>query len=82
MTGAPSLPEAEKAVAEAKAHLDVAAGAADPVVQRDRFKQAAQRLGYATRILEALATPSPSEGGVPLNFGAVQAPSRAPVFGA
>lgn len=46
MTGAPSLPEAEKAVAEAKAHLDVAAGAADPVVQRDRFKQAAQRLGY------------------------------------
>ena len=67
--------------ADASAHLDVAASAGDPAVQRDRYRQAAQRLGYATRILDALATPPPAEEGVPLNFAGALAPSRAPVFG-
>lgn len=80
MTGAPGLADARKAMTDASAHLDIAAQADDPAVQRDRFRQAAQLLGTATRLLGALATPPPS-GGVPLGFVGARAPSRAPVFG-
>jgi hypothetical protein len=44
-------------MAEARAHLDTAEQASDPAVKGDRYRQAAQRLGYATRILDALARP-------------------------
>jgi len=81
MTGAPGLADAGKAMSKARAHLDVAAQGDDPAVKRDRYRQAAKLLGYTSRVLDTLATPPPAAGGVPLNFGAAQAPSRAPVFG-
>jgi hypothetical protein len=62
MTGAPGLADAGKAMSKARAHLDVAAQGDDPAVKRDRYRQAAQRLGYASRVLDTLATPPPCGG--------------------
>jgi hypothetical protein len=69
----PTLADAEKAIREARPHLDRAAGADDDAVKADAWKQAAMRLAYAARVLEGLAAataPEPPQQGPVLNFAA------------
>lgn len=81
MTEPPSPEVAQKAIDDVQAHMDAAIASGDPAARRDHFRQAAQRAGYLTRVLDVLATPPPSPGGVPLNFGTARVPSGAPVLG-
>ena len=67
VNGPPGVADAEKAMADARANLDVAAGSDDPAVQRGRYR-AASPLGYAARVLDGLAAPPPSAEGISLRF--------------
>jgi hypothetical protein len=62
----------EKAIRDARPHLDRAAGADDDAVRADAWKQAAMRLGYASRVLEGLAAaatpPDPRRWGMDLTL--------------
>jgi hypothetical protein len=76
----PTIEDAEKAIRDARPHLDRAAGTDDDAVKADRWKQASMRLAYAARVLEGLAAaaapPEPAPG-PSVNFGA---PGRPAVF--
>jgi hypothetical protein len=70
MTAA-GLEDAEKACHDARAQLGRAA-VADDAVKADAWRQAAQRLGHASRVLEGLAAavtpPDPRKWGVDLSL--------------
>jgi hypothetical protein len=70
---APGRADADRAISYALQQKARGDAAADPAVQRDCFKQAAQALGNAARIMDALASaiapPEPAPTPV-LSFGA------------
>ncbi len=51
----PTIEDVERAIRDARPHLDRAAAADDDAVKADAWKQGAMRLGYAARVLEGLA---------------------------
>jgi hypothetical protein len=62
--------DAERVISRALAHLADADQAAQAAVKRDRYRQAAQLLGSASRILGGLAPEDPGPWGMPLAYGA------------
>lgn len=56
-----TLADAERAMNDARRHLDVAARSDDEAVKRDRYKQAAQRLSAAA-VLRGLAPEEATPG--------------------
>ena len=75
---APTLADADKAIAYAQQQKARGASAADPAVQSDCYRQAAVAFGNASRIMAALAdaiAPAEPRPGPLMNFGA---PGRPP----
>ncbi len=70
---APGLGDAERELARARRELDLAAAAAGDAERHGRYVQAAQALGSAARIMDALAgaiAPAQPAPGPVINYGA------------
>jgi hypothetical protein len=77
----PAIEDVEKAIRDARPHLDRAAAADDDAVKVDAWKQAAMRLAYAGRVLEGLAAaavPQAAPRGPSLSLPGV--PARSALF--
>lgn len=66
---APGREDVERAISRALAHLADADQAGDQAVRQDRYRQASQLLGQASRILAGLAPEDPRPWGLPLAYG-------------
>jgi len=58
----PGLQDAERAMTDARYHLDAAAASDDEAVKADRYRQAGQRLIFAGGILKGLAPETVTPG--------------------
>jgi hypothetical protein len=75
----PALADAEKAISDAARHLAVARESGDEAVRADRYRQASQLLGHASRILDGLVPPDASSWGTDLVMPGAR--PQVPVFG-
>lgn len=77
---APTRADAERAISRALAHLADVDQAEDQAVKPDRYRQASQLLGHASRILAGLAPENPGPWGLPLAYGGAP-PARSVLAG-
>jgi hypothetical protein len=72
---APTRADAERAISRALACLADADQSEDQAVKADRYRQAAQQLGHASRILAGLVPDSPPPRGMNLALPGARRPA-------